>query len=163
MSNLFWFVIIYWLISVAIGLYAGKFVKDSSGYANAGRALPMYVVTATVFATWFGSETVLGIPASFLKDGIGGVVTDPFGASLCLILVGLFFARKLYRMNLLTLGDFYREQVRPHRRGADGAGDRDLVPQAGSARRSRRWGSCSTSCPAAKSARPGARSSGRPP
>ena len=110
MSNLFWFVIIYWVISVGIGLYAGKFVKGSADYANAGRALPMYVVTATVFATWFGSETVLGIPASFLKDGLGGVVTDPFGASLCLILVGLFFARKLYRMNLLTLGDFYRNK-----------------------------------------------------
>jgi Na+/proline symporter len=110
MSNLFWFVIIYWVISVAIGLYAGKYVKDSSGYANAGHALPMYVVTATVFATWFGSETVLGIPASFLKDGIGGVIADPFGASLCLVAVGLFFARPLYRMNLLTIGDFYRNK-----------------------------------------------------
>ena len=110
MSNLFWFVIVYWVISVGIGLYAGRFVKDASGYANAGRALPMYVVTATVFATWFGSETVLGIPATFVKEGIGGVVADPFGASLCLILVGLFFARKLYRMNLLTLGDFYRNK-----------------------------------------------------
>ncbi|MEO8936713.1 MAG: sodium:solute symporter family protein [Burkholderiaceae bacterium] len=110
MSNLFWFVIIYWVISVGIGLYAGRFVKGSGDYANAGRSLPMYVVTATVFATWFGSETVLGIPATFLKEGIGGVVADPFGASLCLILVGLFFARKLYRMNLLTLGDFYRNK-----------------------------------------------------
>ena len=27
---------------------------------------------------------------------------------MCLILVGLFFARKLYRMNLLTIGDYYR-------------------------------------------------------
>jgi Na+/proline symporter len=70
----------------------------------------MYVVTATVFATWFGSETVLGIPASFLKDGLGGVVADPFGASMCLVLVGLFFARPLYRMNLLTIGDFYRNK-----------------------------------------------------
>jgi SSS family solute:Na+ symporter len=26
------------------------------------------------------------------------VVEDPFGAGMCLILVGLFFARKLYRM-----------------------------------------------------------------
>ena len=110
MSNLFWFVIVYWVISVGIGLYAGRFVKDSSGYANAGRALPMYVVTATVFATWFGSETVLGIPATFLKEGLGGVVADPFGASLCLVLVGLFFARPLYRMNLLTIGDFYRNK-----------------------------------------------------
>jgi Na+/proline symporter len=72
--------------------------------------LPSYIVIATVFATWFGSETVLGIPAKFANEGLRGVVEDPFGASLCLILVGLFFARKLYRMNLLTIGDYYRQR-----------------------------------------------------
>jgi len=66
------------------------------------------VVTATVFATWFGAETVLGISATFVQEGLGGVVADPFGASLCLILAGLFFAPLLYRMNLLTIGDYYR-------------------------------------------------------
>ena len=53
---------------------------------------------------------MLGIPATFLREGLGGVIADPFGSSLCLILVGLFFARPLYRMNLLTIGDFYRNQ-----------------------------------------------------
>lgn len=110
MNNLFWFVIIYWVISVGIGLYASRFVSNSSDFANAGRSLPLYIVTATVFATWFGSETVLGIPATFLKEGLGGVIADPFGASMCLILVGLFFAKPLYRMNLLTIGDFYRNK-----------------------------------------------------
>ena len=75
-----------------------------------GADLPFYMVTATVFATWFGSETVLGIPATFLKEGLHGVVADPFGASMCLILVGLFFAAPLYRMNLLTIGDFYKKK-----------------------------------------------------
>ncbi|HET9652823.1 MAG TPA: sodium:solute symporter family protein [Usitatibacter sp.] len=107
---LLWFVIIYWVISVAIGLYAAKFVHNTKDYAVAGRRMPMYIVTATVFATWFGSETVLGIPASFIKEGFHGVVADPFGSSLCLILVGLFFARPLYRMNLLTIGDYYRKR-----------------------------------------------------
>ena len=107
---LLWFVITYWIISIGIGLWAGTLVKNSKDYAIAGRALPFYIVTATVFATWFGSETVLGIPASFLKDGLAGVVADPFGSSMCLILVGLFFARPLYRMNLLTIGDFYRKR-----------------------------------------------------
>ena len=107
---LLWFVITYWIISIGIGLWAGTLVKNSKDYAIAGRALPFYIVTATVFATWFGSETVLGIPASFLKDGLSGVVADPFGSSMCLILVGLFFARPLYRMNLLTIGDFYRKR-----------------------------------------------------
>ena len=110
MNGLIWFVILYWAISVGIGLYAARYVKNSKDFALAGRSLPIYVVTATVFATWFGSETVLGIPASFLKDGLGGVVADPFGSSLCLIFVGLFFARPLYRMNLLTIGDYYRQK-----------------------------------------------------
>ncbi|HEU4622330.1 MAG TPA: sodium:solute symporter family protein, partial [Burkholderiaceae bacterium] len=77
-------------------------------FAVAGRAMPFYVVTATVFATWFGSETVLGIPATFLKENLRGVIADPFGSSLCLILVGLFFAVPLYRQKLLTIGDYYR-------------------------------------------------------
>ncbi|HEX5539266.1 MAG TPA: sodium:solute symporter family protein, partial [Methylophilaceae bacterium] len=62
------------------------------------------------FATWFGSETVLGIPSVFLQEGLHGVVADPFGSSMCLILVGLFFAAPLYRMNLLTIGDFYKKR-----------------------------------------------------
>src|SRR6185437_7628521 len=109
-AMLLWFVIAYWIISVAIGLYAARWVHNTRDFAVAGRRLPMYIVTATVFATWFGSETVLGIPASFIKDGFSGVIADPFGSSLCLIIVGLFFARPLYRMNLLTIGDYYRKR-----------------------------------------------------
>ena len=107
---LLWFVIAYWVVSVGIGLWAATRVHTTKDFAVAGRHLPFYMVTATVFATWFGSETVLGIPATFLKDGLNGVVADPFGSSLCLILVGLFFAAPLYRMNLLTIGDFYRKR-----------------------------------------------------
>ncbi|HEY1057781.1 MAG TPA: sodium:solute symporter family protein [Limnobacter sp.] len=107
---LFWFVIGYWVISVAIGLWAATRVHNTKDFAVAGRHLPFYMVTATVFATWFGSETVLGIPATFLKDGLNGVVADPFGSSMCLIIVGLFFAAPLYRMNLLTIGDYYKKR-----------------------------------------------------
>jgi solute:Na+ symporter, SSS family len=103
-----WFVVLYLLVSVGIGLYAGTRVHNAKDFAVAGRSLPLPIVTATVFATWFGAETVLGISATFVKEGLQGVVADPFGSSLCLILAGLFFARRLYRMNLLTIGDYYR-------------------------------------------------------
>ncbi|MDR2837038.1 MAG: sodium:solute symporter family protein [Azonexus sp.] len=104
------FVIAYWVISVAVGLYAARRVHNTKDFAIAGRHLPFYMVIATVFATWFGSEAVLGIPARFLKEGLGGIIEDPFGSSLCLVLVGLFFAAPLYRMNLLTIGDFYKKR-----------------------------------------------------
>ncbi len=102
------FVILYLLVSVGIGLYAATRVHTTKDFAVAGRCLPLPVVTATVFATWFGAETVLGISATFVKDGLRAVVADPFGSSLCLILAGLFFARRFYRLNLLTIGDYYR-------------------------------------------------------
>lgn len=107
---LLWFVIAYLVVSIAIGLIAAMQVHSARDYITAGRHLPLYVVFATVFATWFGAETVLGISATFLREGLSGLVSDPFGASLCLVLVGLFFARPLYRMNLLTIGDFYRQR-----------------------------------------------------
>ena len=105
---LIWFVTLYLLVSVGIGLYASTRVHNSRDFVVAGRHLPLPVVTATVFATWFGAETVLGVSATFVQEGLGGVVADPFGASMCLILAGLFFAPLLYRMNLLTIGDYYR-------------------------------------------------------
>jgi SSS family transporter len=103
-------VIVYLLITIGIGLYAAKRVKNTADFAIAGRHLPLIMIVTTTFATWFGSETVLGIPAKFIENGLGGVVEDPFGAGTCLILVGLFFAGKLYRMTLLTISDYYRER-----------------------------------------------------
>jgi len=108
-----WFVILYLVLSVAIGLVASLRVHNTRDYVVAGRTLPFYVVTATVFATWFGSETVLGIPARFFEGGMGSIVEDPFGSSMCLVLVGLFFAARLYKMDLLTIGDFYRNRFGP--------------------------------------------------
>jgi Na+/proline symporter len=104
------FVILYLVISIGIGMYAATRVHNARDYISAGRALPIYIVMAMVFATWFGAETVLGIPATFMEEDLAGLISDPFGASLCLILFGLFFARKLYRMNLLTIADYYRER-----------------------------------------------------
>ena len=103
-------VIAYLLVTIAIGLVAAKRVKSSADFAIAGRHLPLAMIITTTFATWFGSETVLGIPAKFVNSGLHGVVEDPFGAGSCLILVGLFFAARLYRMTLLTISDYFRER-----------------------------------------------------
>ncbi len=103
-------VIAYLLVTIAIGLVAAKRVKTTADFAVAGRHLPLAMIVTTTFATWFGSETVLGIPAKFIGGGLNGVIEDPFGAGTCLILVGVFFAGKLYRMNLLTISDYYRER-----------------------------------------------------
>jgi SSS family transporter len=104
------FVVLYLLGTLAIGVWAGTRIKTTTDFAIAGRSLPLIMVITTTFATWFGAETVMGIPAKFVQGGLNAIVEDPFGAGTCLILVGVFFAAKLYKMNLLTIGDFYRQR-----------------------------------------------------
>jgi SSS family solute:Na+ symporter len=103
-------VVLYLLGTLALGVWAGTRIKNTSDFAVAGRSLPLIMVITTTFATWFGAETVMGVPARFVQGGLNAVIEDPFGAGTCLILVGLFFATKLYKLNLLTIGDYYRER-----------------------------------------------------
>jgi len=109
-TTLITFVALYLVGTLALGVWAGTRIKSTSDFAIAGRSLPLIMVITTTFATWFGAETVMGIPARFVQGGLNAIVEDPFGAGTCLILVGLFFATKLYRLNLLTIGDYYRER-----------------------------------------------------
>ena len=103
-------VILYLAVTIAIGLWAAKRVHDFKDYVVAGRSLPLYMNAATVFATWFGAETVLSVSAEFAKNGMGSIIADSFGSSFCLVIVAVFFARAFYRMDLLTIGDFYRKR-----------------------------------------------------
>lgn len=100
-------VILYMIATVAVGLWAATRVKDAKDFMVAGRSLPLYMNFACVFATWFGAETVLSVSATFAKHGLGAVSGDPFGASVCLCLVAFFFAKTFYRLELLTIGDYY--------------------------------------------------------
>ncbi|MDF3818771.1 sodium:solute symporter family protein [Leptospira sp. 96542] len=104
------FILLYLLITVTIGVYAARKVKNSKDFILAGRSLPLPISTAALFATWFGSETILGSSVEFAKGGFLSVMQDPFGGALCLFLLGLFFAKSLYRMQILTFGDFYRNR-----------------------------------------------------
>ena len=107
---LFALVVAYLIVTVVIGLSAARRVGNTEDFLVAGRRLPLSMTVATVFATWFGAETVLAVSATFLKDGLRGVVGDPFGAAFCLFITAAFFARRFYRMGLLTIGDFFRQR-----------------------------------------------------
>jgi len=101
-------IIIYLAITLLIGWWASRRVKNTQDFVMAGRQLPTYMAAAALFATWFGSETIMGASSEFVEHGLLGVIEDPFGAALCLVLVGAFYARPLYRLNILTFNDFFK-------------------------------------------------------
>ena len=41
------------------------------------------------------------------------MIEDPLGGVLCLLLVGLFFSRRLYALNVYTIGDLFRKNYGP--------------------------------------------------
>ena len=102
------FIILYLLVTLFIGWWASRRVKTTQDFVIAGRQLPLFIAACALFATWFGSETIMGASTEFVDNGLLGVMEDPFGAALCLFLIGAFFARPLYRMNILTFNDFFR-------------------------------------------------------
>ena len=98
----------YLVLNLGIGLWASRRVTTTQDFVLAGRNLPLILAASATFATWFGSETILGAPAEFIRHGVPGIIEDPFGAALCLFLVGIFFARRFYQMNIITFCDFFR-------------------------------------------------------
>lgn len=102
-------IIFYLAITVAIGAWSSKLVKNSGDFVLAGRSLPLFLSASALFATWFGSETIFGASSVYLEEGLLGVIEDPFGGALCLVLFGMFYLRPMYRMNVLTIGDVFRK------------------------------------------------------
>jgi solute:Na+ symporter, SSS family len=100
-------IVVFFMIRVAIGYYASRKVTTTVDYIVAGRRLPIYLAGASIMATWFAAETLMGASAEAYKYGFQGVVFDPFGAALCLFISGFFFIRFMRRARYLTIIDFF--------------------------------------------------------
>ncbi|MEM4889346.1 MAG: sodium:solute symporter family protein [Thermosphaera sp.] len=100
--------IVYSIVALLIGWWAKGKVKDMVDYIVAGRRLGFWLTYGTITATWFCAGTVLGGAAMTYNFGVRGVIMDPIGASVCLIIFSLFFASILRKLKYLTIADFFR-------------------------------------------------------
>ena len=81
---------VYLALLLAVGIFVGRRVKDSADFIVAGRRLPLWLCTFTLFATWFGAGTCMGAAGAAYGSGVLATIADPFGAGLCLFLAGCF-------------------------------------------------------------------------
>ena len=100
----------YFLISLGISVWASRRISGEADYLVAGRSLGLVLVTGSLFATWFGAETIMGSAAAIADEGLAGGRADPFGYALCLLGMALLIAYKMRAGGYLTLGDFFRER-----------------------------------------------------
>lgn len=100
-------VIVYLIGMVVIGIILAKRAKSSDEYMAGGRNLPLWLVTATLFATWWGGGTVLGGSGAAYGGGFHAVIYDPFGAGLTLVLSGLFMMKIVHDAKVNTIAQFF--------------------------------------------------------
>ncbi len=104
------FIIGFFAIRMGVGIWASKKVSNAADYIVAGRKLPIYMVGASVMATWFAAETLMGASSTAYQYGFQGVIFDPFGAAACLFLSGFLFTRVMRRARYLTVVDFFERR-----------------------------------------------------
>lgn len=96
---------LYFLTMMLIGYLASRKINTMEDYLIAGRRLPFILAVPTIVATWFGAGSCMGVSGTVYSQGFYGVIADPFGCSLALIIAGLFFAIPFRRLGLLTISD----------------------------------------------------------
>jgi Na+/proline symporter len=101
---------LYLILQLGIGIWVSRRIRTESDYILAGRNLGYGLLTFSIFATWFGAETIVGSAGRAYRDGVSLGSAEPFGYALCLFLMGLVFARPLWQRKLTTLADLYRER-----------------------------------------------------
>ena len=98
----------YLAVQLGIGIWISRRVRSESDYLIAGRRLGYTLATFSIFATWFGAETIMGSGGRALREGVSLSAAEPFGYGLCLVIMALVFARPLWKRQLTTLADLFR-------------------------------------------------------
>lgn len=98
---------IYMMILLTIGWWASKRVSSEADFLVAGRRLGVPLMIGALVATWYGAGTTMGAAGYTYLFGTQGVIFDPYGAALCLVVLGLIFARVVRRSKYMTLVDYF--------------------------------------------------------
>lgn len=105
--------VVYVVFMYALSFAVKNRISDTADFLVAGRRLPLSLAWATILATWFGAGALLTTADEVRKGGLERAALDPVGAGLCLLIAGLFYARPLWQMGLLTVSDFFRIRFGP--------------------------------------------------
>jgi solute:Na+ symporter, SSS family len=103
-------IVVILIVRIIIGYWASKKVQTTNDYVLAGRRLPIWMAAPSIMATWFAAETLMGSSSEAYKYGLQGVIFDPFGATMCLVLSAFLVVRLARRAQYVTIMDFFQHR-----------------------------------------------------
>jgi SSS family transporter len=106
-------VLFYLAVQFLVAILVSRRIRSETDYILAGRQLGVGLAAFSVFATWFGAETVLGSAGRVYSEGMSGAQGEPFAYALSIVVMGFLFAARLWRRGLVTFGDLFRDRFSP--------------------------------------------------
>lgn len=104
------FIVVYVAIQIGVGLYISRNVKTEEDFFLAGRRLGLLPIALSIFATWFGAETIMGSAGAIAADGLSGARAEPFGYAICLFAMAFLISGAFRARGYRNLADFFRER-----------------------------------------------------
>ncbi len=96
---------IYFIVIFGVGVYATRFIDDTTDFLLAGRRLGLVLATATLCATHFGGGFVMGSGEWGFDYGLTGIAYAT-GVGLSLVVLGLVAARRMRGLAMFTVPDY---------------------------------------------------------
>lgn len=101
-------VLAFLALSLIVGTLTSRLVKKSSKrYMIAGKSLPLFFVGTMLAAQSIDGNSSLGNVSLVYQFGFWAGAAIPIGLGICLILTGTVYGKRLNKMAMLTLPDFY--------------------------------------------------------
>jgi len=110
------FVILFLLLNLAVGIYAGKGVNTIREYAVGNKTFSTQAIAATIIATWMSGSFFTVVVSQAYKEGIW-VIPLALGDVISLIIIGYVIAPKMkkfmYNLSVAeTMGQLYGQKAR---------------------------------------------------
>jgi solute:Na+ symporter, SSS family len=101
-------VLAFLTVSLTVGTLTSRLVKKSSKrFMVAGKSLPLFFVGTMLAAQSIDGNSSLGNVSLVYQFGFWAGAAIPIGLGICLILTGTVYGKRLNKMAMLTLPDFY--------------------------------------------------------
>ena len=98
------------LVIVVMGFRYSERVEESDDLVLAGRKLSLPFLIPSILATWICAGAMMGAAGEAYIGGLQAVIWDPLAPVMMLLIVGLFFARRLRRTGYTTVVDFMNDR-----------------------------------------------------
>ena len=99
-------VVLYLIVTLALGIFAGRNVKNMKDFSVSAKIFPTSVLISTIFATWMGADCLIGVSERVYSVGLVFFVVI-LGLSLSFFFQAYFVAPKIIRgfSNKISTGE----------------------------------------------------------